>query len=68
MRGLIVALFMPVFFGVAGLSIDLGCWPSAALLLLTLGLIVIASLGKFGGAISAAAGGKLAEALALGSA
>lgn len=68
LRGLIIAFFMPVFFGIAGLSADLTILKDPALLLLTAGLIVIASIGKFGGAF---AGGKLAglsfrESLALG--
>ena len=68
LRGLIVAFFMPVFFGTAGLSADLTVLRDPSLLLLTLALIVIASVGKFGGAF---AGGRLAgltwpESLALG--
>jgi Kef-type K+ transport system membrane component KefB len=51
LRGLIVAFFMPVFFGAAGLSADLTVLKDPALLLLTLGLIVIATVGKFGGAL-----------------
>lgn len=68
LRGLIVALFMPVFFGMAGLSTNLAVLADPSLAFLTIGLIVIASLGKFGGAF---AGGRLggmtwAESLALG--
>ena len=68
LRGLIFAFFMPVFFGTAGLSADLTILKDPALLTLTLGLIAIASLGKFSGAFI---GGKLAgltprESLALG--
>jgi len=68
LRGLIVALFMPVFFGLAGLTTNLAVLANTHLLLLTLGLIVIASLGKFSGAFL---GGRLggmtwAESLALG--
>jgi Kef-type K+ transport system membrane component KefB/nucleotide-binding universal stress UspA family protein len=68
LRGLTIAFFMPVFFGTAGLSADLTILKDPHLLLLTLGLIVIASIGKFGGAF---AGGKLGgltfrESLALG--
>jgi len=51
LRGLIVALFMPVFFGLAGLTTDLAVLANTDLLLLTVGLIVIASLGKFSGAV-----------------
>ncbi len=68
LRGLIVALFMPVFFGLSGLRADLTVLRHADLALLTLGLILIASVGKFLGAF---VGGKLggltrAESLALG--
>ncbi len=68
LRGLIVALFMPVFFGLSGLSADLTVLRSPALALLAVGLILIASVGKFSGAF---VGGKLggltrAESLALG--
>src|ERR1700733_744195 len=69
LRGLIVALFMPVFFGMAGLSANLMALSSMSLLMLTIGLIVIASIGKFSGAFL---GGRLgglnfAESLAVGS-
>ena len=49
LRGLIVALFMPVFFGLAGLSIDLKVLSDPVLLGLALLLIGIASVGKLGG-------------------
>lgn len=67
-RGLIIALFMPVFFGLAGLTTNLGVLAHADLLLLTVGLIAIATLGKFAGAFL---GGRLggmtgAESIALG--
>src|SRR3954462_13620172 len=67
LRGLIVALFMPVFFGMAGVRADLSILKNPNLLLLTLDLILIASVGKFAGAF---AGGHLggltrAESLAL---
>jgi Kef-type K+ transport system membrane component KefB/nucleotide-binding universal stress UspA family protein len=67
LRGLIAALFMPVFFGLSGLSADLTILKDPNLLLLAGGLIVIASVGKFAGAF---VGGKLgglnrAESLAL---
>ena len=69
LRGLIIAFFMPVFFGTAGLNADLTILKDPSILALTAGLIVIASLGKFGGAF---VGGKLGgltfpESLALGS-
>lgn len=68
LRGIITALFMPVFFGVAGLSADLTVLADPTLALLTLGLVVIASVGKFSGAFI---GGKFAglswkEAIAVG--
>ncbi|HET7848862.1 MAG TPA: cation:proton antiporter [Pseudolabrys sp.] len=68
LRGLITAFFMPVFFGTAGLTANLTILHNLDLLLLTIGLIAIASIGKFGGAFI---GGKLAgltqrESLALG--
>jgi Kef-type K+ transport system membrane component KefB/nucleotide-binding universal stress UspA family protein len=68
LRGLIVALFMPVFFGLAGLSTNLGVLARLDLLLLTIGLIAIASLGKFAGAFLGARLGGMSwtEALALG--
>ncbi len=68
LRGPIVALFMPVFFGIAGLGADLTVLRDPTLLLVAGGLIVIASAGKFGGAFL---GGRIAglsarESLALG--
>jgi Kef-type K+ transport system membrane component KefB/nucleotide-binding universal stress UspA family protein len=68
LRGLIVALFMPVFFGLAGLRADLTVLRHGDLALLAVGLILIASIGKFVGAFL---GGKIgglsrAESLALG--
>lgn len=68
LRGLVVALFMPVFFGTAGLSADLTVLTDPTLLMVAIGLVAIASLGKFGGAY---VGGMLAslpsrECLALG--
>src|SRR5258707_13408154 len=50
LRGLLLAFFMPVFYGIAGLSADLTVMKDPALLLLALGLIAIASIGKFAGA------------------
>jgi Kef-type K+ transport system membrane component KefB/nucleotide-binding universal stress UspA family protein len=50
LRGLILAFFMPVFFGLAGLSADLTILKDPQLLLMALGLIAIASVGKFAGA------------------
>lgn len=67
LRGLIVALFMPVFFGLAGLSADLTVLKDPDLALLAAGFVAIACVGKFLGAF---VGGKLGglvrgEALAL---
>jgi len=67
LRGLVVALFMPVFFGLSGLSANLTVLKDPHLAMLAAGLIVIASAGKFLGAF---VGGKLgglvrSEALAL---
>src|SRR6476659_7766006 len=50
LRGLILAFFMPVFFGIAGLSTDLTVLRDPQLALMALGLIAIASVGKFAGA------------------
>ncbi|MFI5010822.1 MAG: cation:proton antiporter [Hyphomicrobiales bacterium] len=68
LRGLITALFMPIFFALAGLNTDITILKDPQLLLITLCLILIASIGKFGGAFL---GGKLGgltrrESLALG--
>jgi K+:H+ antiporter len=51
-RGIVAGLFMPVFFGLAGLSADLTVLKDQELALLTFGLIVIASLGKAVGAFT----------------
>ena len=68
LRGLIVALFMPVFFGISGLNADLTILRSPTLAALAVGLIVIASVGKFVGAFVGGTIGGLsrAESLALG--
>ena len=68
LRGLIVALFMPVFFGLSGLNADLTILSSPDLALLAGALIVIASIGKFLGAFIGGTIGGLsrAESLALG--
>jgi Kef-type K+ transport system membrane component KefB/nucleotide-binding universal stress UspA family protein len=67
LRGLILAFFMPVFFGIAGLSADLTILRDPMLALLALGLVAVASFGKFAGAfIGGEIGGlKRREALAL---
>jgi Kef-type K+ transport system membrane component KefB/nucleotide-binding universal stress UspA family protein len=57
-RGLITAFFAPIFFGIAGLSADLTILADPQMAALTAGLVVIASVGKFGGAfIGAELGG-----------
>ena len=68
LRGLIVALFMPVFFGMAGLSADLRVLAQPNLLLLIIALIAVASIGKFSGAMIGGRVGGLtfAESLAVG--
>src|SRR5271169_1751113 len=48
LRGLVVALFMPIFFSLAGLQADLTILKDPTLFFLTIGLILIASIGKFG--------------------
>jgi Kef-type K+ transport system membrane component KefB/nucleotide-binding universal stress UspA family protein len=69
LRGLIASLFMPVFFGLAGLGTDLTQLRSPDLLLFTAALIVVASVGKFTGALAGGAAGGLTrqESLALAS-
>ncbi len=56
LRGLITALFMPVFFALAGLGTDISILKDPRLLAATGGLILVASLGKFAGAFL---GGKI---------
>ncbi len=68
LRGFIIALFMPIFFGTAGISTNLAVLAKPDLMWLTLGLIGLASVGKFSGAFL---GGRLgglsyAESLAVG--
>lgn len=67
LRGLVVGLFMPVFFALAGLNADLSILREPGLLLLTGALIAIASIGKFTGAFLGGALGRLSlrESLAL---
>ena len=68
LRGLITALFMPIFFALAGLNTDITVLNDPPLLLTTVGIILIASIGKFGGAFLGGEIGGLTkrEALALG--
>jgi len=56
LRGLVTALFAPVFFGLAGQRADLTVFANAGIAIYTVGLILIASFGKFSGAFI---GGKL---------
>jgi Kef-type K+ transport system membrane component KefB/nucleotide-binding universal stress UspA family protein len=67
LRGLVVALFMPVFFALAGLNADLSVLANPQLLALTGALIAIASVGKFSGAFLGGALGGLSrrESMAL---
>jgi Kef-type K+ transport system membrane component KefB/nucleotide-binding universal stress UspA family protein len=69
LRGLISSFFMPVFFGLAGLTADLSVLRDPNLLMLTGLLVVIASVGKFGGAFVGGTVGGLStrESLALAS-
>ena len=58
LRGITAGLFMPVFFGLAGLSSDVTILANSKLALLTLAFILIASLGKSMGAfVGGLAGG-----------
>ncbi|HLW91919.1 MAG TPA: cation:proton antiporter [Roseiarcus sp.] len=67
LRGMITSFFAPIFFALAGLSADLTVLKSPSLAALTLGLVLIASVGKFAGAFAGGAIGQLSrpEALAL---
>lgn len=56
LRGFIIAFFSPVFFAVAGLGMDLRTLLDPTLLFFTLLVILVASIGKFLGAL---AGGML---------
>ena len=68
LRGLIVALFMPVFFGLAGLTADLSILKQPSLIGWAAAFIVAASVGKFGGSYIGGRLGNLSnrESLALG--
>jgi len=68
LRGLITALFAPVFFGFAGVGTDLSVFKDPSLVGLMLIVVAIASVGKFAGAfIGGRLGGlNLRESLALG--
>lgn len=67
-RGFVFAFFSPVFFAVAGLGMDLRTLADPTLAVFTAAIIVVASIGKFSGAL---VGGRLGgltmrESLALG--
>src|SRR6476660_6986483 len=61
LRGIITAFFAPVFFGLAGLTADLTIMADPKIALFTIGLILIASIGKFGGAFVGAELGGLTK-------
>jgi K+:H+ antiporter len=67
-RGFITAFMMPIFFGLSGLSANLTILANPQLALLAIVIILIASVGKFGGAFVGGLVSKLshAESLALG--
>jgi Kef-type K+ transport system membrane component KefB/nucleotide-binding universal stress UspA family protein len=67
LRALITGLFAPVFFGLAGLTADLTILKDPEILMLTAGLVLIATVGKFSGAfIGGKLGGlRLPESLAI---
>ena len=68
LRGMITAFFMPVFFGMSGLSADLTILKDPHLAMLTAILVLIASVGKFSGAFVGSMIGRLKwrEGIALG--
>ncbi|SJZ90610.1 transporter, CPA2 family [Enhydrobacter aerosaccus] len=51
LRGFIMAFFSPVFFAVAGLGMDLRTLIDPTLALFTLAVILVATVGKFSGAL-----------------
>ncbi|MBS0273164.1 MAG: cation:proton antiporter [Proteobacteria bacterium] len=68
LRGFITAFMMPIFFGISGLSADLTVLKDPALAMLTVGLVAIASIGKFAGAFAGgmASGLSVPESIAIG--
>ena len=68
LRGLIAAFFMPIFFGMSGLGANLTILKDPQIAALTVGLVVIATIGKFSGAFfgSLIGGLKWREGVALG--
>lgn len=67
LRGITAGLFMPIFFGLAGLSADLTVFRDPQMAVLTVLLIAIASVGKTVGAFSGGwlGGLKVRQSLAL---
>jgi Kef-type K+ transport system membrane component KefB/nucleotide-binding universal stress UspA family protein len=67
LRGVITALFMPIFFGLAGITADLTILANPEILMLTAGIVAIATIGKFSGAFAGGRFGglKLPESLAI---
>lgn len=61
LRGIITAFFAPVFFGIAGLTADLTILADPKIAFFTVGLILIASVGKFTGAFVGAELGGLTK-------
>lgn len=68
LRGMITAFFMPIFFGMSGLSADLTILKDPKIALLTGLLVAIASVGKFSGAFAGSMLGRRTwrEGVALG--
>jgi K+:H+ antiporter len=68
LRGLITALFAPVFFGLAGVGTDFSVFRDPSLIWLAVIVVAIASVGKFAGAFIGGRVGGLTfrESLALG--
>jgi nucleotide-binding universal stress UspA family protein len=68
LRGMISAFFMPIFFGMSGLAANLTILKDPTIAALTIGLVIIASVGKFSGAFlgSMIGGLKWREGVALG--
>ena len=54
LEAIALAVFAPVFFGVAGLKVDVGAILEPRLLLLTIGVIAVATFGKVAGAYAGA--------------
>jgi Kef-type K+ transport system membrane component KefB/nucleotide-binding universal stress UspA family protein len=67
LRGVITALFMPIFFGLAGITADLTILSNPEILMLTAGIVAIATVGKFSGAFAGGRFGglRLPESLAI---